>query len=195
MIVPFLQIIGDFSVRYRVLYIKQRYFIRLLKQASARWIWRHRFWRVLALEEFTDVQCVIVDHPMPSLAGYRIIGSSPFNIAHQIPDFRPLLGHWQDVYWPTSLEIPFGNLRWDERCNLVLKRTRERVTLWRSLSRHEESGPFRFRESNRSRFVARAPRKSREAVSEEQRSIMDIIRRHGSLVRISRACPTPAQWK
>jgi len=31
------------------------------------------FWRVLALEEFTDVQCVIVDHPMPSLAGYQII--------------------------------------------------------------------------------------------------------------------------
>lgn len=35
------------------------------------------FWRVLALEEFTDVQCVIVDHPMPSLAGYQTIGK-PF---------------------------------------------------------------------------------------------------------------------
>lgn len=44
--------------------------------------WRRRFWRVLALEEFTDVQCVIVDHPMPSLAGYRISeGSSLFNSA------------------------------------------------------------------------------------------------------------------
>lgn len=41
---------------------------------------RHWFWRVLALEEFTDVQCVIVDHPMPSLAGDR--GSSK--------DHRPL---------------------------------------------------------------------------------------------------------
>jgi len=47
-----------------------------------------RFWRVLALEEFTDVQCVIVDHPMPSLAGYRIIkGSSSFKSES---DFRLL---------------------------------------------------------------------------------------------------------
>lgn len=35
------------------------------------------FWRVLALEEFTDVQCVIVDLAMPSLAGYQIVGESP----------------------------------------------------------------------------------------------------------------------
>lgn len=33
-----------------------------------------RFWRVLALEEFTDVQCIIVDLAMPSLAGYRFVG-------------------------------------------------------------------------------------------------------------------------
>lgn len=80
MIVPFIQIIGRFSVRYRVLH-KTTLLYKIVKPSvendddrSAKVNRRHWFWRVLALEEFTDVQCVIVDHPMPSLAGDR--GSS-----------------------------------------------------------------------------------------------------------------------
>lgn len=47
---------------------------------------------------------------------------------------------------------------------------------------------LRFRESNHSsRFVLRSSRKSRGKRS-DRRSIMDITRRHGSLVRLSRAC-------
>lgn len=130
MIVPFIQIIGGFSVRYRVLYrttllykiVKPMTSLKNDDDRSAKVNRRHWFWRVLALEEFTDVQCVIVDHPMPSLAGDR--GSSK--------DHRPSNSHscpllHQDLarYLSMSLDIPFGNLSgiYDERCNLVFKRT------------------------------------------------------------------------
>lgn len=86
-----------------MLYIKQLYFYYKIVKLSFESCLRgesispRRFWRVLALEEFTDVQCVIVDHPMPSLAGYRIIeGSSPFKSAS---DFRllPLLLGFSEI--------------------------------------------------------------------------------------------------
>lgn len=155
-----------------------------------------RFWRVLALEEFTDVQCVIVDHPMPSLAGYRIIeGSSSIKSAS---DFRLL-----------PLLLGFSEISIDRCCardsiqRSMMKdviwfssesyANRERVTLWRSDCRGTKNRLRRFRESNRSsRFVLRSSRESRGKRS-DQRSIMDITRRYGSLVGISRACPTPAQ--
>lgn len=131
--------------------------------------WRHRFWRVLALEEFTDVQCVIVDRPMPSLAGYRIIeGSSAFNSASdsRFPSITPS-GFAKTFIDQRQLGIrkSIGGV-YDEGCNLVLKRTvgfEKRVTLWRSLSRQEESPTLAISriESITSGFVPRSSRKFR----------------------------------
>lgn len=76
-----------------MLYIKAMFVIEVCKSrlgncdrpARGESASRRRFWRVLALEEFTDVQCVIVDHPMPSLAGYRIIEGSSFEQHSKFP--------------------------------------------------------------------------------------------------------------
>lgn len=85
MIVPFLQTCSTIS-RYiaRALFVYKTIIVKVLESRLRRRdrddrsttrieaIIRRGFWRVLALEEFTDVQCVIVDLAMPSLAGYRI---------------------------------------------------------------------------------------------------------------------------
>lgn len=151
----------------------------------------HRFWRVLALEEFTDVQCVIVDHPMPSLAGDR--GSSK--------DHRPS-NRFLSVT-PSGFSEIFIN-QCHSRFHLEIYRgSTTKDVIWFSSRPYDSRNGYNIMEIALSRhgrfacfdFVNQIiPQDScRAALRGERRSIMDITRRHGSLVRISRACPTPAQ--
>lgn len=98
---------------------------------------RHRFWRVLALEEFTDVQCVIVDHPMPSLAGYRIhrriIALQFCPLLHQ--DLARYLStnvakdFCLDIYWkPTTKDVIwFSSGSYDLRTGKIMEIAARRI--------------------------------------------------------------------